>query len=125
MTHAPGSNAIELDVPADDRYLQVLRVTAAAVAAGLFDEMDRLDDVRLAIDELAVAVIRAAEPGERLHIVLRPAPDHLVVSGRVPADGEAPHLSSVGQTLLATICDGYRLAREDGDLVFELVVNTV
>lgn len=124
MTHPPTSNAIELDVPADDRYLQVLRVTAAAVAAGLFDEIDRLDDVRLAIDELAVAVIRAADPGERLHVVLQAADDRLVVSGRVAADDEVPRLSPVGQTLLATICDTYRLAREDGDLLFEMAIKT-
>lgn len=116
------STVIRVDVPAEGQSLQFLRVAAAAACADVIDDLDRLDDVRLAVDELAVGVIRAAPPGRRLQVTIETSPGTLAIRGRVEADGEVPQLSDVGAMLVSSICRSYRLTREADELVFELVV---
>lgn len=115
------SSVVRVDVPADDQFLQFLRVSAAAACADVIEDLDRLDDVRLAVDELAVGVIRAAPPGRRLLVTIETSPAALTITGRVAADDRAPWLSDVGAMLVSSISKSYRLAREDDELVFELV----
>lgn len=104
------------------RSLRLLRVSAAAASAEVLDDYRRLDDLRLAIDELAVAVIRAAPPGERLHVMVRAEADGVHLEGRVRADGDVPALSDVGEMLVATVSRSHHLGRDGADLVFELVI---
>lgn len=118
--HPP--SVIRLDVPAEDRYLQFLRVSSAAACTDVIDDIDRLDDVRLAVDELAVSVIRAAPAGQRLRVTIESSPGGLTISGRVVGAGRPPTLSDVGEMLVTSICRSYRLDMEDDELVFELVV---
>lgn len=118
--HRP--TVLRIDVPAEDRFLQFLRVSAAAACTDVIDDLDHLDDVRLAVDELAVGVIRAAQPGRRLLVTIDTSAAALTITGRVEADGETPELSDVGAMLVSSICQSYRLAREGDELVFELVV---
>lgn len=118
--HSPP--VVRVDVPADDQYLQFLRVSAAAACTDVIDDLDRLDEIRLAVDELAVGVIEAAPPGRRLVVTIETAPTALTITGRVAADGATPRVSDVGAMLLSSIGKSYRLAREDGHLMFELVL---
>lgn len=122
MPDHPASSVVRVDVPADEQFLQFLRVSAAAACRDLVDDLDQLDDIRLAVDELAVGVIRVAPPGQRLLVTIETAPTALTITGRVAADGEPPVLSDVGAMLVSSISQSYRLAREDDELVFELVL---
>lgn len=118
--HPP--SVVRVDVPADDRFLQFLRVAAAAACTDVIDDLDRLDDIRLAVDELAVGVIRAAPPGNRLLLTIESARTTLTITGRVSASGATPRLSDVGAMLVSGTCRSYRLAREHGEPMFELVL---
>lgn len=113
---------VHLDVPADTRFLQVLRVAAATASIEVLHDFRAVDDLRLAVDELAAAAIAAAHPDARLAVELWAANATLRVRGRVRADGEAPELSDIGQLLVASATRSYRLARDGDDVVFELVV---
>ena len=53
---------IRLTIPADFRYLRLARVTAAAIAADLDFSVQDIDDVRVAVDELAALLIEDAGP---------------------------------------------------------------
>lgn len=116
------SSVVRVDVPADEQFLQFLRVSAAAACTDLVHDLDQLDDIRLAVDELAVGLIRAAPPGQRLLVTIETAPTALTITGRVAANGASPVLSDVGTMLVSSISRSYRLAREDDDLMFELVL---
>ena len=118
----PGTATIQLAVPADEPFLRVLRVTAATAVADRTD-MAGLDDVRLAIDELAAGVIQAAPPGEVLHVDMHVGPRDLSVRGQVHADGHTPTLSDVGELLVQTICRAYEIRRTDDGLVFSFTMD--
>ena len=113
---------MHLDVPADTRFLHVLRVAAATASIEVLHDFRAVDDLRLAIDELAAAAIATAGPDARLAVELWAANATLHVRGRVRADGETPALSDIGQLLVTSVTRSYRLAREGDEIVFELVV---
>lgn len=111
-----------IDVPADARFLQVLRVAAAAACAEALGDYQRVDDLRLAIDELAAAAITSADDDGRLHVEVWTTGDAVHVHGRVPADGRDPALGEIGTMLLSSVSRQHRIARVGDDVVFELVV---
>lgn len=114
---------VALGVPADPRFLHVLRVAAAAASFEVVDDFERIDDLRLAVDELAAAAIGSAVPGARIELEIWARDDAVRVRGRVVAhDDAAPALSDIGELLVASVCRSHRLDREDGDVVFELVI---
>lgn len=117
-------DVVHLDVPADVRYLRLLRVSAAAASAEMVLDLQRLDDLRLAIDELAAAVIATARPGSRLRVSIRAAPRTVVLQGRTSVDGALPALSDVGEMLVATVCRSHGIRREGDEVVFDLEMDT-
>lgn len=120
MPHPP--HVVRVDVPADDQFLQFLRVSAAAACTDVIEDLDQLDDIRLAVDELAVGVIRAAPPDQRLLMTIATSPAALTITGRVSGGDQVPELSDVGAMLVSSIGESYRLDLEDDELVFELVL---
>lgn len=116
------SSVLVLDVPAAVGHLQFLRVAVATAAAGVFADIRRVDDARLAIDELVVAVIQAAAPGSRLRLELALAPGTVTIEGTTRAADVEPMLSDVGRILLGSICREYSLDRDDDGLRFRMVI---
>ena len=121
--HADVTTTIRLEVPARAAFLRLLRLTAAAAVADAAIPLERVDDVRLAVDELAASVIAATPPGETLRVDIEARPGELSVEGRVRAGPRAPALSTVGRQLLATTCREHQLGRDRGDLVFRVAVD--
>ncbi len=105
-----------LIVPSDVASLRVIRVTAAAAASDVIEDIERLDSLRLAVDELAVALIEAARTGSSFELEVRCRSDEVRVRGRADGDGVAPYLSDVGATLVASGTTRYALM-DDGDTI--------
>lgn len=105
-----------LIIPSDVASLRVLRVTAAAAASDVIEDMDALDSLRLAVDELAVAVIEAARVDSSLELEVECQQDEVRVTGRAAGAGVSPELSDVGTTLVASGTTRYGLL-EEGDTV--------
>jgi serine/threonine-protein kinase RsbW len=57
------SEVIELTMPVDPDLLMVVRFTAAAIAARADFAVEEIEDLRLAVDELCVSLIRGREGG--------------------------------------------------------------
>lgn len=109
---------LHLTVPADPTSLRVLRVTVAAAACDVIEEMDGLDAVRLAVDELATVAIAAAVRGSDLDVDVCTDGNVVDVVGRAPAGGEGPELTSVGASLITFAAESFHLHADDDAVVF-------
>lgn len=113
---------IELTVPARHDQLRLVRLTAAGVASSLGFGLERLEELRIAVDELAAVAIDEALPGHR--VALRFAGDEgtLSITGRVPTGiTVAPELHPVAKEILGLMADGYSLDVSEGVMEFHLV----
>jgi len=117
------AEVVELVVPADARYLSAVRVLAATLAADAGFDVDDLERVRIAVNELMMALVEALGPDDRVRVELRRrggARSELVVAAsadRGPvAAGERPGALTVdelAERILAAVAPDYRL-RDDG-----------
>src|SRR5580658_1268982 len=80
------SELVELSIPALPELISLPRMTAAAVAAhGGFD-VEEVEDIRLAIEELCLATFEGRGRG-RLHLGIRLGADALEVECTFESDG--------------------------------------
>lgn len=97
---AAESESFELSIPAVPELLSLPRMTAAAVAARVGFDVEEVEDIRLAIEELCLAAFEGRGPG-RLGIRLATRTGMLEVDCTFePADG--PIESSSPRSGLAT-----------------------
>jgi hypothetical protein len=61
-------NQVEIAVAAQASQLSVVRVSVAAVGAGLDMGVDRLDDLQLAVEELCIALVELGGTDDRLRV---------------------------------------------------------
>lgn len=115
---AEGKAFVEVTFPADARFVVLARVTLAALAADREYDIEAIEDLRIAVDELCVALLSsdASDPGYR--VVLRTVLDGeaLEVTGRLvdlsgePApDQRTVELHELTRSILEVIVDGYEL----------------
>lgn len=121
-----GTPYVDVDFPADARFLVMARVTVAALAAELEFDLEAIDDLRIAVDELCVALLprtnglpEAADDAcrVRLRAVLDGGSilvEGILVEGR--ADRAAPEavrevvsLDELSRSILEVIVDSYQL----------------
>lgn len=82
--------SVELSLPASAEWIALARTTGAAIASRWSFSYDEIADLRLAIDELCLALIRDGS-GERLDVVYRLDAGSMAVTGKMKAGGgEAP-----------------------------------
>lgn len=113
---APSATSVAVSTPADLARLPVLRSIAATLAVSLDLDIDAIADLRLAVDELATAVISRARPGSRV------ATEFVADDGAVHVTCAAPATSmqpvdehSFGWTVLTTLADSVTAAVTRGD----------
>lgn len=61
------SHTVDLEIPVGADLLVVARLTASAVATRAGFDVEEIDDLRLAVDELCLPLVRA-RPDGRLHL---------------------------------------------------------
>jgi serine/threonine-protein kinase RsbW len=95
---------VRLSVPADARYLAVMRLTTAAVASRLDFSIDDIEDVKLAVHEAGTLLLEAARPGDEIDLRLSTAENLLWASVEAPGRwiGERQGLSWEVLAALAT-----------------------
>lgn len=79
---------VDLIVPASSEHLRVLRLATSSLAASLGLDIDQLDDLRIAVDELCSLLIERAPAGARLALTLREDSGRLFIDGTLA--NEAP-----------------------------------
>jgi len=117
----PTSPPVVLELPADPRLLRLARVTVASAAAELPFTLQDIEDLRVAVDELAAVLIDGCDPSATLRIEVVITTGSVEVRGRVAGAGALLALHPVAVDLLQLVAPGHQLANEGDDRVFRLV----
>lgn len=109
---------LRLTVPASSAWVVLVRTTAVAVCARLDYDVDTLEDVRLAVDEVATLLVGDAVEGTDLQCELLPGADaSLSVSLTARTRSAAlPPADSFAWAVLSALVDEVETA-VDGDVV--------
>ncbi len=106
--------AVRLAVPASLDYVRVIRLVAAGMASSLDFDVHQVDDLRVAVGELANIALEVAE-GDTLEIVFRVANGRLLIEGQAPAMADRPiQLDVLTRQILDAVVDGYSIEISDG-----------
>jgi serine/threonine-protein kinase RsbW len=115
------SDEVELSFPASARYLRVARLTASSLAADLGFDVDAIDDVRVAVDELCALLLDDDDTGPAPRDESgRPIKVSFGLAGgaisarasREMATDAPPTLDPIARELLAVVTDEHAVIHE-------------
>lgn len=95
---------VSLALPAENRYLHIVRLTAAGAAAEAGLDAAEIEDVKIAVDELCSVAIDAAEDSAELALDFLAVDGGLMVEATIPANRE-PAVDELGQAILDATID--------------------
>jgi serine/threonine-protein kinase RsbW len=117
------SDEIRLTMPARADLLRVARLTAAGLANRLGFNIDEVEDVKIALDELCSLVGDGSGAGTlNLRFVLEPG--RLVIEGAGPTTGAAtrdPDTTEFSALILDAVVDEHAVSHEGDEVRFRLV----
>lgn len=98
---------VTLEIPAQGAYVALIRAAVSAMCARLDFTVDRIDDVKLAVDEAAALLLGDAPEGATLAVAFTPdAPDGLLVRMVAPTiHGQSLARDSFTWTVLTALVD--------------------
>lgn len=110
---------VQLCIPLSFEYVRVARLTASGLASRLAFDVDEIDDIRIAVDELAGHLVESSGSTGAGELVLQftVSPDGLEIVGRAPARREPP-VDELTRQILAAAVDGYELRIDAGEGCF-------
>jgi hypothetical protein len=118
-----GLAEVRLGLPATPRFLRVARLAAASLVADLGVDLEGIEDLRVAIDELSAAVIADAPAGSTLELRFELGGGRLVVEGHVAGRWDSAFtLHPVATALLEIVADQYAAEQSEAGRTFRLVV---
>ena len=111
-------SSLWLSVPAADRSLGLVRDVTARIGEEAELPGDRVDDLRLAADELASVVIEGARPAANLEVSVGYDDDDLYLRMWAPvsSDGFDPKTPELTKLLLVATVDSFEVGN-DGELI--------
>ena len=117
----PTGEVVRLTVPAALEYVRIVCLTGSGVASRLGFDVEEIENLRVALDELASLAIDAATGGE-LEIAFFTTDTELRITGRAPvADGAEVGVEELTAQILKAVIDDYELTTADGYVSFSCV----
>jgi serine/threonine-protein kinase RsbW len=115
-------STVRLELPASSGYLVLARSAAAAMCAELNYPLDRLEDVKLAVDEGCSLMLSDTDADEVITLVLSPDEDgRLDISiTATTRHGKAPKATSFAWTVLCALVDQVSATAAHGRLTISL-----
>ena len=87
------SEPIVLNLPADENLMLVIRLTAAGVIARAGVTVDRMDEIKMAVEEACGCLMEQRNPPKRIELTFRAREDGLLIRaealGAEPETGDA------------------------------------
>ena len=115
MREAVLREPVELALPAQRSMMLVLRLTTAGVVARAGLTVDRMDDVKLAVEEACSCLISESAGAERLRLRFAEADGALIISVRGEGGSPAPigeDEREVVRCILESLVDGAELCMD-------------
>jgi hypothetical protein len=100
---------VQMIVPAEARYVRAIRLVAASLAADIGFDVDELDDIRVAVDELCTLFRPRGSNGSIELELVTTAGTELVVTGRYRGDGDVVEADWLVAEILAATADDFEL----------------
>src|SRR4051794_24141256 len=112
------SETVRLTIPAALEFVRIARLTASGVATRVGFDVDEIEDLRVAVDELSSILVDA--PGaNQLELSFTPAEDGITIEGRAQVDASAaPQIAALTRQILAAVVDDYGVESQDGEATF-------
>jgi serine/threonine-protein kinase RsbW len=112
---------VRLLIPSSVRHLRLARVTASTMATDLSFDLQDIEDLRVAVDELAALLIEDCPPDAVLELEFAAVDGGLRINGRIEAPGlPAPALHPVARELLELVADEYEFSPVGDSRSFQL-----
>ena len=115
--------SVVIQIPADATFIRVARLATSGTATLAGFDVDTIDDLRIAVDEMAATLIELAEPDRSLTLTMEIEADVLRITGEVETgevetgEGETglnPERHALGRMILDAITDHHVLVVEGG-----------
>jgi serine/threonine-protein kinase RsbW len=113
-----GDGLIELVLPADTRLVRVARLVASGVATTAGFDVDEVEDLRIAVDEVCTALVEGGD-GSPLFLGFDLGESEVTVTGSTKASGgasfEADRLE-LSRQILAVVADEHDISANHGQI---------
>jgi serine/threonine-protein kinase RsbW len=120
-TVEPRDDIVRLSVPTALEYVRIVRLTGSGVASRLGFDIEEIENLRVALDELASMAIDVAVRGE-LEITFFTTETELRITGRAPvAAGTDVGVEELTGQILKAVIDDYEISTNDGYVSFSCV----
>ena len=121
MHDLPSQSSVAVTIPASAAYLRHVRVLTATVADDLGFDVEAIEALRVAVDELCALAISDVEDGTgSLTLVIDADADALVLEGRCGPVTSEPEVDPIAEQLLAAGATSYDLRREGEECILSL-----
>jgi serine/threonine-protein kinase RsbW len=117
-------DTVSIKVPALPAYVQVVRLVAAGLASRLGFTLDEIEDLKIAVDELASYLIGTQGRDGTLEIRFAVLEDALEIHGEGHLAGDPKvrsELTEFSRVILASVTDAASLQQLDGVPMFDLL----
>jgi serine/threonine-protein kinase RsbW len=113
---------VRLELPVDTRYIRVARLVASGLGSTAGFDVDGVDDLRIAVDELCSALFELADGGP-VSLTFALSVGGVEVEGQAVAAPTAaidPERFALSEQILGVACDQYALSVDGGVAHFSL-----
>jgi anti-sigma regulatory factor (Ser/Thr protein kinase) len=121
----PAPEPVRLTVPAESRYVRLVRLAAAGVATEAGFDVDDVEDLRVAVNELfALMVDDSEDPQGTVDVTYTAADGTVSVQGTRKVDASAPDPGGpedLALEILRVVVDEHDFSVADGLRTFSLV----
>lgn len=121
MHDLPSQSSVAVTLPASAAYLRHIRVLAATMADDLGYDVDAIESLRVAVDELcALAMADVESDAGFLTVTMEADTNGLLLSGHCAPVTEDPQIDPIAEQLLRAGSESHALRRDGDRCVFEL-----
>lgn len=111
---------VRVVVPAQTDFLQLLRLNVAGVLGDAGFTIEEIDDVKIAVEELAAILLRAGD-GDELDVTIALEPDGATITGRRAAgSSQDVELEDFVATILDAVVDSSAVDHDGSTATFTL-----
>lgn len=116
--------SVSITLPAEPAYIRVVRLVAAGLASRLGFTIDQIDDLKIAVDELAAYLTGSKGRDGDLEVSFAVHDDRIEITGSghfSQAQQVRTDLTELSRKILDTVADSASLEQADGAPRFHLV----